>query len=174
MLFRSLWLPAALLQNDRQGALSDALFAASRHAPVELHFQKGLAGGSVHAVAATRDTATNPKVLDAFVLAIVGGEGPPVYPGVNGHEPDFETARRSANDVAHAIAELKSLAPGGGSYFAESDFFEPLWQDAYWGPHYPRLLAVKQKFDPNGLFFVHHGVGSEEWSADGFKKLTRG
>jgi hypothetical protein len=24
--------------------------------------------------------------------------------------------------------------------------------------------------DPDGLFFVHHGVGSEAWSDDGFKR----
>jgi hypothetical protein len=28
------------------------------------------------------------------------------------------------------------------------------------------------KYDPDGLFFVHHGVGSEDWSADGFEKLS--
>ena len=27
-------------------------------------------------------------------------------------------------------------------------------------------------YDPDGLFFVHHGVGSEEWSADGFTRVT--
>jgi bisphosphoglycerate-dependent phosphoglycerate mutase len=27
---------------------------------------------------------------------------------------------------------------------------------------------VKKKYDPSGLFFVRHGVGSEDWSADGF------
>jgi hypothetical protein len=41
--FQSLWLPAPLLQSDRRSALADALFAASRHWPVELHLQKGLA-----------------------------------------------------------------------------------------------------------------------------------
>jgi hypothetical protein len=30
---------------------------------------------------------------------------------------------------------------------------------------------VKARYDPAGLFFVHHGVGSESWSADGFTKL---
>jgi hypothetical protein len=30
---------------------------------------------------------------------------------------------------------------------------------------------VKQKYDPAGLFFVHHGVGSEHWSADGFERV---
>jgi hypothetical protein len=29
---------------------------------------------------------------------------------------------------------------------------------------------VKQAVDPDGLFFVHHGVGSEQWSADGFAR----
>jgi hypothetical protein len=29
------------------------------------------------------------------------------------------------------------------------------------------------KYDPDGLFFVHHGVGSEAWSADGFTRLTQ-
>ena len=30
----------------------------------------------------------------------------------------------------------------------------------------------EKKYDPTGLFFVHHGVGSEEWSEDGFTRLT--
>jgi hypothetical protein len=33
------------------------------------------------------------------------------------------------------------------------------------------LLAVKRRYDPDGLFVVHHGVGSEEWSDDGFERL---
>ena len=28
----------------------------------------------------------------------------------------------------------------------------------------------KEKYDPAGLFFVHHGVGSEAWDADGFTR----
>jgi hypothetical protein len=30
---------------------------------------------------------------------------------------------------------------------------------------------VKKRYDPDGLFFAHHGVGSDEWSADGFTRL---
>jgi hypothetical protein len=29
---------------------------------------------------------------------------------------------------------------------------------------------VKREVDPDGLFFVHHGVGSEGWSEDGFTR----
>jgi hypothetical protein len=55
---------------------------------------------------------------------------------------------------------------------SESNFFDEAWRESFWGSNYPRLLAVKDKYDPGGLFFVHHGVGSERWSPDGFTKLT--
>ncbi len=42
--FESLWLPASLLGDDSRQRLADALFGASRHSEVELHFNKGLAG----------------------------------------------------------------------------------------------------------------------------------
>jgi Berberine and berberine like len=62
--------------------------------------------------------------------------------------------------------------PNAGSYVSESNFFEKDWQSAFWGSNYGRLLEIERKHDPHGLFFVHHGVGSEDWSADGFTRLT--
>ncbi|MEQ1783688.1 MAG: BBE domain-containing protein, partial [Hyphomonadaceae bacterium] len=64
------------------------------------------------------------------------------------------------------------VAPDGGAYVSESDYFQPGWQNAFWGGHYPRLLAIKQRYDPDGLFFAHHGVGSERWSPDGFTPVA--
>jgi FAD/FMN-containing dehydrogenase len=170
--YESLWLSASLLEDDSQDRLVDALFASSRHWEVELHFNKGLAGAPADAIAAARDTATNPAVLDAFALAIIAsGEGH-AYPGLRGHEPDLTAAGKEAAAVAQSMGELRKLAPNGGSYVSESNFFEPSWQQSYWGSNYPKLRAVKATYDPDGLFFVHNGVGSEEWSPDGFARLS--
>ena len=169
--YESTWMPASLLESSRQPQLVDALFAASRRRTTSLHFNKGLAGAPAEAVAAARDTATNPAAADAFALAIIAGEGPPAFPGIAGHEPDLPLARRNARDIAAAMAELRKLVPNPGSYVSESNYFEADWQGAFWGTNYPRLRQVKDKVDPDGLFFVHHGVGSEDWSADGFTRL---
>ena len=110
--------------------------------------------------------------MTAFALAIIGGGGPPVYPGLPGHEPDLVVARLIASKIGQATNELKNVAPEPGSYVSESNYFNESWQESFWGPNYSRLLAIKKKYDPTGLFFVHHGVGSEEWSANGFTRKS--
>jgi FAD/FMN-containing dehydrogenase len=139
---------------------------------VELHFQKGLAGAPSEVIAVAADTPMNPAVTEAFMLAIIAGEGPPAFPGLAGHEPNFASARRDAARIERAAAELRKVAPDGGAYVAESSYFQAEWQEAYWGANYPQLLAVKQWYDPDNLFFVRHGVGSEGWSDDGFARLS--
>jgi FAD/FMN-containing dehydrogenase len=169
--FDSLWLPSALLRAGQQAALTEALFAASRHKRLQLHFNKGIAGATTEAIAATRETATNPAVLDSFVLVIIAdGEGP-AYPGMPGRVLDRAAAHRDADSIAAAAAELRKLVPDAGSYVSESNYFNARWQAGYWGGNYRRLQAVKAKYDPTGLFFGHNGVGSEEWSRDGFTPL---
>ena len=167
--YESLWLPARLLQPPEQANLVDALLAASRRWEVELHFNKGLAGAPAEAIAAARDTATNPAVLDSFALAIIANGGPPPMPG----KPfDAVTAHAHARAVDEATAELRKFVPDPASYVSESNYFNPAWEQAFWGGNFRRLRAVKAKYDPDGLFFVHHGVGSDAWSADGFTRLV--
>jgi FAD/FMN-containing dehydrogenase len=170
--YESLWMPASLLEEDSQERLAQALFAGSRHKDIELHFNKGLAGGPREALEATRDTATNGAVLNAFALAIVGDAGGG-YPGVRGHEPDVEAGRKSRQEIHKCVNELRAIAPDDGAYVSESNFFQENWQQAYWGSNYARLSSVKKKYDPAGLFFVHNGVGSEDWSEDGFVRKAR-
>jgi len=169
--YDSLWLPASLLRADRT-RLGQALFAASRHMDIELHFNKGLAGAAAGALAAARQVATHPDVIDAFALAIVATGGAPRYAHLPGADADNESARMGARNVDLAMIKLRELAPTGGSYVSESNYFNARWSQAFWGPHYARLRAIKRKYDPDGLFIVHHGVGSEDWSADGFTRIA--
>ena len=169
--YDSLWLPGALLRTAQQPKLADALFAATRQWTVQLHFNKGLAGAPSEAVAAARDTAANPAAADAFALAIISASEPPAFVGIQGHEPNLARARDNAAAIGRAIGELARVAPERAAYLAEGNYFDEDWQRAFWGANYPRLASVKQAYDPEGLFFVHHGAGSEAWSADGFTRV---
>jgi FAD/FMN-containing dehydrogenase len=168
--YQSTWLPASLLEDGQQGVLADALFASSRAWSVGLHFNKGLAGAPPPALAAAKNTATNPAVLSAFALAIISAGGSPAYPGLPASTPDLAIGRAKAANVTRAMSELRKIA-SAGSYVSESDYFEPFWQRSFWGDNYSRLRAIRAKYDPAGLFFVHHGVGSEDWSDDGFGRV---
>lgn len=170
--FESIWLPASMLRVDGQKRLVDALFAASRHKRVQLHINKGLAGAPPEVLTAVRQTATNPAVAEAFALAIIADGEAPAYPVLARPPLDLAVARKDARAIDLAAAELRKIAPNGGSYVSESNYFNRAWQNEYWGNNYPRLRAIKARYDPDGLFFAHHGVGSEDWSADGFTRLA--
>jgi hypothetical protein len=168
--YQSAWLSQALLEPAQQPALVDALIHAAKGWGVSLHCNKGLAGAPAEALARTRETAMNPAVLDAFALAITGsGEGP-AYPGIAGHQPNDARGRIDAKVVGAAMAPLLALPAKPASYLSETDYFEADWQVAFWGDHYSRLKEIKRRYDPDGLFFVHHSVGSETWSPDGFAR----
>ncbi|PYD47122.1 FAD-dependent oxidoreductase [Novacetimonas pomaceti] len=156
--YQSMWLPASLLDRGRRAAFADAWFASSRHWPVSLHFNKGLAGGTEEAIMRTRQTVMNPQVLDAFALAIIAGEGKPAYAGVSGEA--LAQARSDRERIDRASARLRRIVPGAGSYISESDYHLAGWRQACWGAHYEHLARVRRRYDPQGLFRVHHGVGT--------------
>ena len=108
----------------------------------------------------------NPAVFDAAALAIVAASAPG-FPGVPDHEPDRVAGDKARTGVAAAMKVIREATPRAGSYVNETDYFEPRWQEEFWGDNYARLLRIKLKYDPGGLIFCHHCVGSESWSQDG-------
>jgi FAD/FMN-containing dehydrogenase len=159
--YQSVWLPGSLLAADQQARLTEALFDASRHKEVGLHFNKGLFGAPDDARTRARNTATNPQVADAFALAIIGASGNPAFPGMPGAKIDAEQAHKDTDAVGRAAAALHGLGTSLGSYVSESDYFLADWQQAFWGGNYTRLVSVKRRYDPANLFNVHHGVGTD-------------
>jgi hypothetical protein len=165
--YTSAWLPSSLLQGSGKQRLAEAWCAASRHWPVSLHFNKGLAGATPQVLAASGDTAMNPEVLDAFALAIIAGAETAAYAGWS--QPNTRDAEASSSRIRAADRALRAIA---GSYMSECDYFLRDWKRASWGHHWVRLDATKRRYDPEGLFIVHHGVGSDRWSSDGFRRVA--
>jgi hypothetical protein len=100
-----------------------------------------------------------------------GRFGPPPRPGptaigqtVSGADQtvDLEEGRRRRERVSASMAILRAATPEAGSYVNETDYFEPEWQSSFWGASYARLLSIKRRYDPGGMFTCHHCVGSEE------------
>jgi FAD/FMN-containing dehydrogenase len=171
--YDSIWLPASLLTTSGRQRLTDALFASSRQFGLQLHFNKGLAGAPGDAIERTRDTAMNPAVLHSFALVIIATGERARYPGLPDAGTDDTRARANASAIEHAMLPLRAVAPAAGSYVSESNYFNAIWEQAYWGANATQLKRVKAKYDPTGLFFVHHGVGSDQWSADGFVRRAQ-
>jgi FAD/FMN-containing dehydrogenase len=158
--YQSRWLPLDVVR-DRPGEAAEALYRASLHHEFGIHVNKGLAGAAPDALARDRTTSVNPAVFDALGLLICASLQRFAHPGVPGHEPDPAASAAGARAVTEAMAVIRSVSPGSGSYVNESDYFEDDWQHSYWGDHYPRLVEIKRRYDPDGVFTVHHGVGSE-------------
>ena len=159
--YQSRWLPLSLFEPANAEAFAQTLFDASRHARVALHFNKGLSGAPADVLAREEETSINPLVREAATLVIIAARQSPCFPGIAGHEPDVEKGRAVTADISAAIKILREATPGGGAYGNEADYFEPDWQQSFYGVHYDRLLQIKRKYDPDNLFRVHHGVGSE-------------
>lgn len=53
------------------------------------------------------------------------------------------------------------------------DIDEPDWQYAAFGKNYPRLKAIKDEYDPEGVLWCAHCVGSESWEEDEEGNLCR-
>lgn len=157
--YQSWWLPLVLFDADHAPQLTDALYAASRLAPATLHFNKGLAGASAQTINDVKETAMNPSVTDAAALLIMGAR--------TTSKPDLTKGKSIAANISKAMSSFIKLAPNAGSYINETDYFLPNWQQAFWRNHYTKLKTIKHKYDPQGLFYCHHCVGSEDWSEDG-------
>ncbi|KAL4999899.1 hypothetical protein BDV10DRAFT_193191 [Aspergillus recurvatus] len=61
-------------------------------------------------------------------------------------------------------AAMRRFTPGMGSYMNEADINDPWWQDDFYGAdNYKRLLAIKNKYDPDDVFYCDTCVGSSSW-----------
>ena len=83
--------------------------------------------------------------------------------------PGNATSEKETLDDLRSVRTqaLRDLAPDTGAYVNEGDPTEPAWQKTFYGENYARLLRIKKKWDPRGVFWCKPCVGNEEWSVSG-------
>lgn len=113
------------------------------------------------------DNAIHPKWRNASSFVITNVL-------VDANEPWAQRKEKEAFNTNVIGKAMREAGPYGASYVNEGDLYEPDWQEAYWGDNYPRLLEVRRKWDPEGVFFAHATPGTERWSVvDYGRKLCR-
>ncbi|XP_055329202.1 uncharacterized protein LOC129581924 isoform X2 [Paramacrobiotus metropolitanus] len=83
------------------------------------------------------------------------------------HNASQETVTRLLDALNAGTEVWRQAYPDSGAYFNEAFTEEPSWQEAFWGANYARLLDVKKRVDPEGLFVCRQCVGSEMWDRSG-------
>lgn len=98
-------------------------------------------------------TGVNPAWRDAMWEVIMGGFWT--------SSTSDSVRNKIRNTISASIEPFKALTPGGGCYMNEGDWLEENWQQTFFGSNYDRLLQIKRRYDPSGLFNCWKCVG---WS----------
>lgn len=162
--YQSWYLPEKLFNPENIDKTAETFYKISQLAPVSIQINKGLAGASEQALSLTKSTSMNPSVYNAGALAIMSYSTDKVQLGKPKMTPQIQ---QKVDNIYKAMGMIMALAPDAGTYANEADYFQKNWQQVFWGDNYNKLLKIKNKYDPNGLFYCHHCVGSEYWQEGG-------
>ncbi|KAF9697449.1 hypothetical protein EKO04_004690 [Ascochyta lentis] len=84
---------------------------------------------------------------------------------------DMEAAQAKMTNVL--MPKIEAVTPGSGSYMNEADFQQPNWQATFYGSNYNKLKQIKNKYDPNHVFYNLKSVGSEAWTVGKDGRMCR-
>jgi hypothetical protein len=120
----------------------------------------GLQGGPIMAnMSDERFAATNPAWRSAYLHFMSGGADFP-----SDLAPQERLKRAGDWTEATKEAMWRKWAPDMGAYMNEANPLNTQFAHDYYGSNYPRLLQIKEKYDPNMTLYVLSGVGTEGWT----------
>ena len=117
-------------------------------------------GGRVAADASDPYSGVNPAWRGTYVHNIVA----------RGWAPGSSNATIAAvhNDITNIkTPAMKALAPDTGCYMNEADRFDPTYLADFYGANQNKLSQIKQKYDPQNVFYCPTCIGSENWAENG-------
>ncbi|KAH7318998.1 hypothetical protein BKA65DRAFT_599150 [Rhexocercosporidium sp. MPI-PUGE-AT-0058] len=128
----------------------------------------GIVLNASHKVAGNKPgrNAVNPAWRQALVHTIV-------YSVWDWEAPISVMQAREDHLTNYISPSLEALTPSSGTYLNEANFGQKNWQDVFYGNNYARLLAVKHKYDPEGLLYAPTAVGADAWVLAGDGRLCR-
>ncbi|KAL4986609.1 hypothetical protein BDW68DRAFT_178627 [Aspergillus falconensis] len=133
-----------------------SLFAAHKDAIEKGLFIAGFhVSGTGIAMTPPTDNSVLPAWRDALAHVIVGIQWT--------SDADWDTVYNASMAVTSWMDVMRAIAPDSGAYMSEADLLEPNQTEAFYGVNYERLYALKQEYDPTGLFFALTAVGAEDW-----------
>jgi hypothetical protein len=62
------------------------------------------------------------------------------------------------------VPQMEAATPNSGAYMNEANFRQIGWKEDFFGVNYDKLLSIKNKYDPNHLFYAVTAVGSDAWT----------
>jgi Berberine and berberine like len=77
--------------------------------------------------------------------------------------PAWKKAYVHVIGIGSSINPIRAISKDMGAYANEASPYEEEWKETFWGSNYPRLAAIKDKYDPNGVFWASPGVGADKW-----------
>lgn len=172
LLLGSRLIPRTLLESsDGPKKLAETMYDILKAtAPNTKEYLSMLVVGGKVAEGNSQETSVHPGWRKAGLFNVV-------YGGWSDDTP-FAKQEEFRRTLTKSINRLREMTPGAGTYMNEADAHEPDFKDAFFGPNYARLREIKDKYDPTGLFFCRHCVGSEDWGPKEFcprcKESTNG
>jgi FAD/FMN-containing dehydrogenase len=83
----------------------------------------------------------------------------------------MEASQRKMTDVL--MPKIEAVTPGSGSYMNEADFQQKDWQNVFYGSNYGKLKQIKDKYDPEHVFYNIKSVGSDAWTVGPDGRMCR-
>ncbi|KAF1986982.1 hypothetical protein K402DRAFT_403914 [Aulographum hederae CBS 113979] len=59
------------------------------------------------------------------------------------------------------VDALRAISPKAGAYVNEAYLESADWKNTFWGVNYPRLSAIKSKYDPDMVFWTSPGINAD-------------